>query len=562
MEEIEVIKLPQRPPRVPKKRNSFPKNPTASSASKSKKTKTSKPVRAPRNIGNGDIRKQRNRDMRMQIADRVISHKISKEVQKLLNMLMNPIDAKLQRWPQIGNKQETTMAKPKDLRPVKWPNATVDQGKQVLAAGEMIFVLLRNPYLATITYDANSEGAAYAYQAFAEGLDTSIPAETYKHYIDAKLGYDAKHAFWRADATFTYQPHTDTIYSIKFKERPNLRFLWVESDTTITWFGTTPSDPDFVYLPNLKVWKWTPDTGVIKATEVSAPANIGDATTFELQIIFQSTSGQRQIGAYLAFSFDCTYSASSSVKAKTRIQSEANLVQWTTRNFTIVESTVKGSVFCHRPAKDLQTEENSIDSVRVPACSIRYGNRTNDFVINGSCYALQLRKDRNWMNYIRKLDDFVTQNGTKEFFAKTGIYGFLMPDTNNDLQMENNLRMDERGIVDCFIPLQDLQTAVVYCEVAQSTSFSAVFESCHVLEWETNSQMLFRGTPHIPVSAATEAVQSIGDFQQWYENPLHWKKIASKVLNAGKSIANGVNKALPYIDTGLNFANNIMDAFA
>lgn len=209
-------------------------------------------------------------------------------------------------------------------------------------------------------------------------------------------------------------------------------------------------------------------------------------------------------------------------------------------------------VYGHFPAPSSVSNMNSIEAVRCLGHSIRMMNVAAPQYQEGAICAYQPGKGKDWRT-------FCPTNGTADPYgfvrdnqgaspskpAKTGFYTFVKPTEEKDIEMRTPLEIAALSPGNnvwtyAATPIAGIPYVVVCAQInGDPLGRDMVVRTVQHLEFATANQF-FNVAP--PVSSPAEwrdGMEALASLDQYYENPVHWKKILS-TLGATAAIAGNV----------------------
>lgn len=311
------------------------------------------------------------------------------------------------------------------------------------------------------------------------------------------------HAF----CTSVFQPHG----SVYFAENDSgITGLWVDtgpnvSSTLNVTFASVTSSTGTVVL-----YRWASGAWVEQASQALASGTV-------------------------TYNFTLTQSAVYAL----RVSGHANALS--------VTAASSGTCGCwgHFAAPYVLTNADSIESARSLGHSILVKNFTAPLYQDGDITAVQPGKSRVWTSFIGSIAattdcfaivrDYAGAENTKPL--KTGLYGFVKPTEEADLALREPFVIVPRanaGSADTvwtFAKTPLLNTAYVVVAMATNTPLqqNIVCRTDVSGEFETGNQFFNIDKPRAEPQEWRDGMEALASFQQFYENPTHWKKILQTI---------------------------------
>jgi hypothetical protein len=322
------------------------------------------------------------------------------------------------------------------------------------------------------------------------------------------------------------------------------RYFWLEKNTIVavvyTFTGTAPS-------VRFSLDRWTAD-GVMQGALNGSTINVSGATS--AVVVDRS--------AYYAI-----FSELLDVGAPA-------IGDWqvATATFESQAGASNHSVFCHLSIKDLENNVNSLSGVRFNALSLMYTNKAAELYKSGLTVGVQCPQGSDWTEFIgtgesSPYSQLSSINDAVAMEARNGIYGFLKPTKPSDFDFKSWIDCRGGSVVASY---EDLDEDVAFLAIANAipadnggASQAGQWTICHGIE--AGSLDVWRDTQHTSLDPqiCDEALNLIRDLPQFYENPLHFADLVSKVKTAVKKYAPTILKGIKdYGPTALALAEGLL----
>lgn len=198
----------------------------------------------------------------------------------------------------------------------------------------------------------------------------------------------------------------------------------------------------------------------------------------------------------------------------------------------------------HLPAPYVLTNANSLESIRSLGHSILVKNFTSPLNQDGDVTGVQPGKSRYWGSFVGTssasdifsvVRDYSGAANTKPL--RTGFYGYIKPTEEDDLRLRESFVITARntGISSDTVwtwassPILGTAYLVVAMTTTTPSSQSIVVRTDVSAEFETGNQFFNIDKPRAEPQDWRDGMEALASMQQFYENPIHWKKILQTI---------------------------------
>jgi len=210
-----------------------------------------------------------------------------------------------------------------------------------------------------------------------------------------------------------------------------------------------------------------------------------------------------------------------------------------------------GAVHGHMCLPQYETVAANTQATLVKGASVLYSNTSSFTNVEGSICAVQIPSENSWDNYTT----FAAMNSLQDSAftaAKNGMYAFLKPTDENDIEFKTNQIIKDGVVMDSKWPIDKPGSFIAMCvQVPNDTGQSGRWTFDFSVEFQTTNiwfSSQAAGGNQEDVDAAYQIVKHI-PFA--HENPLHFKEIF-----------NGIKKYTPKIlDAAVKYSPTIRDTF-
>lgn len=395
--------------------------------------------------------------------------------------------------------EETALFKVNEEHKPNWSSA--DPNGQLPAETHMEFIfndLLRN----RISYERNPTPLTWSYNwMFGRNMNgTNETAES----IFAGANSDPM-AVTHATTVAAFKPHLDTYFACTDKNRAG---MWVDgvagalSSIEITLTPTPASTTGVLVL-----WYWN-DGQWEQIQQTNITTAVGTYTF--------------QVGTSAYYSVECLRPAAATSMA---IRSFGNCGCWG-----------------HKYAPYALINASSIESCRMLGQSILVRNLSAPNYAAGNIVGVQPGKNRYWASFAANssstdpypvLENYAGVGASRQL--ATGLYAFKKPTEEADLAFRNPFTIENvpgsltTSWTSAQTPILNTEYIVVAMQCSTPDGRNILVRTVHAGEIETGNQFLMVAKPMAQPQDWRDGVEAMASMQQFYDNPVHWKRILSTI---------------------------------
>lgn len=423
-----------------------------------------------------------------------------------------------------------------------WTNAVVD-GNDAVPVTDMLVFQFRNPLRWLVVYDNNHSHTSYTYNWIVFGNNdpsTLVPPPGGSTYYPVTAGVK--------DVANTYNPHGDIYFA---GEADGIGYMWVDGTDTqlgnivITWVGaTSPTTPPDLGAYTIRIWQWSVgekllNIEVVNGGTLTDTAPITSYGYYAVEVVV-SNPGAPNLAT--------TFSVSSNSTAPT---------------------------FRHLSVPDLSNNLNRIQSISMTASSLLWRNVASYDNAQGDVGAVNIGAGYEFWHIIEDGNGYNTlsqnfTNGWKSFFAAKGIYGFLRPSDEEDLEMKIPVSGAAPGSLGTWGRARfNLRDTSPYKAFAMSVSLAngreTMLRAAAHMQYETNDPWADVRPAVANVDDWLTACKKLAYIDDISENPSHVTNVLTRVgilgqkgLNVASAIfSNPVTSKIPVVKEGLGLVKNL-----
>lgn len=399
-----------------------------------------------------------------------------------------------------------------------------------LPVNESFVAQFRDPLCAEIKYQVPPDNTPWVYNmVFVDPEDDQSQANptgslilTTEFQSPTVLGM----SFDTVSGTHTWAPHGDFVFPGTVHEKPDMRFFWFDNETEfsvtayITAWGDTAPPPNSV---NANLYFWNGNSVETSQTNLF---NGTDPT-----VLFPITKS-----GYYALAFNALASGGV-VNDVLAFQAQSSMV---------------GSTFGHRYLPGLLDNVAAVSSIVLQGASTLISEVAAPVNKQGKICARQFPPTVNW--YRVATSGWAKVAKSKNIFVEPiekGCYGFLKPASENDFDLNIELKVTE-GVLNCSVwPLRRKHDYLVFQASVESTEGRDLYVTTkYSVEFESNDTWREVSDVRFPANLWRAAWPILKSTPQFHENPTHWREIFAKILSGAKKATSIATKALPLIEAG------------
>lgn len=404
---------------------------------------------------------------------------------------------------------KTAVAAPFSKTKLNWAS-TAGLGKQ-LPDEVTGFFIFRDVLRNVVIYQRNPTNQPWAYIWIRAFLTASLAGDTVFQSTVQGMDCNPMAAYPSDDTTtYPYRPHGNMLFGGKAEDN---RFIWIDSVTgalsacTIVYGG----DPG-TFAGAIDLIRWDNDKEVI----VSSTNTVAGTSSYAIAV---PSSGYYRL----------------------------HVCSLNENNFQV---TVTGTCACweHHYLPGFWDNAKKITSIRMLALSFLLKNQASPLNKQGNCVAVQIGKGENWTKFAQPgatnntfYDTLLSRGGGKDMLLMNGMYGFLKPSDNSNLEMKTPIVLDNLIT----------QTQFDLCNNADYIAFAAncttadgrdcYFNMDAHVEYTTGDTWTDISPPTALPESWEAGIEALASMEQFYENPVHissifksigkFAKIGSRVLS-------------------------------
>lgn len=444
-------------------------------------------------------------------------------------MIADPSDFKVVRKSGTYNTTATCVARPYTIKDVSWTPETAqpDQTSIAIPQTDWVAVIFRNPcraYVVFALYPATSWKYKLVLNPISEAGEST--SAVYQQLIGVNMQDELWFMWAFADATNTSNPHGQYLYA---GEDDNHRYIWVDGDGGTIVFNFNWSVASTVaaqYKAYIYLW----DSGMRRLLTTADSGAIGSTA------INVTLNSPNSYSGYYSFTVENTGTVSATVSLD-------------------ITSTNTYHSWEHHNVQNFSGNRNNTHKTAVYAASALVQNKASANNRQGKIAGVQGAGDSDWWGYYVRgagttgvYSLIVSEPTSRQFPLETGLYGFLKPSGPKDMDWLNPYATfgSSTAIEDICFPMQGYDYLVVAASCSTNAAADLSLTVTHALEYQTRNIWLEAIPPSMPPDDWEAGVIAIVSMEQFYENPIHWRKIFQTIGKISKVAAPIITKFVPY----------------
>lgn len=404
-----------------------------------------------------------------------------------------------------------------DLK-VNWQAAT-DQAE--CPGNDINCFMFRDPLRWLVIRQPNTDHNTSKYLWRPDGINTVFPIVGGTNGAITKINVSCA----TAAASSQWKPHGDTLFA---GDAHGDAYLWIDKGSTITLLFTAGGGSE-TGSAQLYMWNHGYKQAILTQNAVA------DGTTLN------TIPALAQSGYYhLEFGFK-----------------NAHVVTINTVDTTGVPS------WSHYSVPDMAANCNRVQAYSMTASSLLWRNTASYDNAQGSVGAVVIGPGYEWwqLAYAGGGYNVLSNNfnsGWKSFFAGKGIYAWLKPSDEEDVEFKFNTRCGTPGDLSTWSYARfNLLSTSNYIAFAMSVSSTLgrdtlVRAAAHI-QYESNDAWADLRTPEANVDDWLSAVKQLTYVPNITENPVHMKEILNAVGKVGLAFNNIQTRLAPIVSAGAAF---------
>jgi len=207
--------------------------------------------------------------------------------------------------------------------------------------------------------------------------------------------------------------------------------------------------------------------------------------------------------------------------------------------------------FCHLPIPGYEMNWPAVNKVRIPCVSLKLTNKAAVLYQQGEISILQWPTGVSWTKHVAGstvFNNFASAANQVTYAAKNGIYGYLKPTSDQDLNFHSPMRYNGLSIQDVSYPLAEQSDYIgAAIEVEEDTGREFIVTKQFGVEYESTD--VWREYAEGTVANATwdEALTILKKAPQFGENPFHWKTIWGGIKKIAANTTSAIKKYGPTV---------------
>lgn len=239
-------------------------------------------------------------------------------------------------------------------------------------------------------------------------------------------------------------------------------------------------------------------------------------------------------GAIGTFTMTTTLPAGDSVSGYYNIVFNNTDAAATAVQVTNISNALKAS-WAHKKVNQLFQNLPSVNEVRVLAANILVQNTASSLNKQGKSVICQAIATEDWLSFYgqgQTMYSRISSNpSSRSFKWEDGLYGFLKPTGEKDLEYITPFVTTGTGttVEDICYPLKAGDFLAFCISTTDSEGGDAQYVVQHAMEYRTRNQWKEVSAPTISPDEFEMGIQAVISMEQFYHNPIHWKKIFSTI---------------------------------
>lgn len=426
-------------------------------------------------------------------------------------MISDPTDFPVVRKSGTYSTAPTATAKPYIRQDVNWLPAAAADANQPLPMTDWGCFVFRNPMRAAVIYKSQVPSASWAYDWVFNPVALESGEVTTAQQFN--LGPNITEELWptyaAADPANTYNPHGTRLYP---GEDDGHRYIWVDGNGGTITFTTTWSIVSTI-AASRKMFVYRYDGGMHRFLGAADSGAVGN-TVFSY-VVTPVKSGYYSI----VMQNGEPVAGVGSLK---------------------VTSAAMESSWNHVTLNQWENAKASMNDIRILGVNVLVQNKSSELNKQGKVVIAQCKKNEDWFGVYGDgqvmYTNLSSNPNSKNFNWADGVYGFLKPTGETDLdwiipfQTIGSIGTGGGSIVeDSAFPLTQSDYLGVCISATEEGSGDGVLTITHAIEWSTRSMYQAQLPPSLSIEEFEQGVQAVISMEQFYHNPIHWKKIFSTV---------------------------------
>lgn len=432
-------------------------------------------------------------------------------------MIADPMDFPPVRKGGTYNTVATAVGRPYNREDITWDPtvAIVAPATMSLPSTDFGGFIFRNPMRSAVIYK-RYPASTWAYQWIFNPVNNEAfepVTTTAQAYISTGETKELWPIWASASPSNTYNPHGSTLYAA---EDDGFRYIWIDGDagsgaasaiTINVAFSTVTTS-----AASRKLYIYRYDSGQRRLITTADSGAIG---TNSIVVTLNQATGLMTSG-YYALSIE-------------------NLEPTATLASVLTSSANTLGSWAHYSLNQWDTFKANMQELRVLGASILYQNKASPLNKQGKVVVTQISGAVDWYTGVvtgTGMYSYLTGTpGSGNFNLEDGLYAWLKPSKESDMEYLPNMHTigDGGRIEDAQYPLQGADYLGFCCSCSQLGAGDGVWTICHAIEYRTRSMYINTLPPTISPGEWDMGVMAAISMEQYYHNPIHWKKIFATI---------------------------------
>ncbi len=448
---------------------------------------------------------------------------------KILSALTKPEHCRIYGVPRYndGTSQPTAVASPVRLETLL--SAQMKEEQQVF--------LFRNPAVNMIIPQYAPNGATWRYDAYMDSIQaTSNPVLNPLFELSDNFGFiPLLPAYWKNNASSTWQKHGDYFLCGESKCSPGSRFVWLDAGETVELSVTTDINETVTLLGDRdNGGKLEPN--FVYVTEA---CSLGIGKSLVIPILSRG---------YYAFRLTTT-------------EQVATDIQVNYLKFFDTAGTATTQAARHLCMKNYCDNLSTWPSLRYLGGTLRYCNTASVLNLAGNVAIADIPARKDWQDY-DSYDAVSSINGAFRDDVREGGFGRLsIANRPVDFEMQENTEVNNGTVLDSHWPVEPTSSFLAFSiQITDSASRQGFLEQWSAVEFQTTDTSRELANTTIPAEDWTAAIQKTAAIPSKTKNAIHLKDIGKAISSVAKGTVRSVLKYGPQVVEGVGTAMGIAAA--
>lgn len=422
------------------------------------------------------------------------------------------------RWGDTTSRNKCGVAKVFEIIPIPYATGSTGESDRLLDYDTLVAFVFADPLRTCVLYYPNSAAATWKYDLFslasteeaAVGISASAPGKAFAMTVFPAEIAPFKLSYAKPASDSAISPHGPILFMGQCKERPQLRWFWMDKGCTISL--TADFEVSSANDCAIPIFRWRPQDGVIEIEE--SMGFVGNAAAVT-ETYVTGTPGYYSLGAR------CT-----------GIGGILNVSE-------LFISGAKG-VFGHRSFPYAQDHVAQIGNCRITALSALFQNFSPELYKQGLRASALIPPQIHFCDLIDVtngadlVNTIAASSAGDQDQAKLGGYVWKPPEPQLN-PFKTALRLNDEDLSDSFYNLEHDQSYLATAfKISEDTAKS--IELCYTahIEFKTKDLWYDMQTPQMTPRMFERIVEIANGFPVNFENPNHFKNIMRGIIGAVK----------------------------